>query len=87
MGRVESLNFDLGVVNFDTMKLISFEKVPKSLGPSHSSAKRKGTQVLYQYLRSNMVEMRGVEPLSKASSEITSTSVVMHLRFPLGSAA
>jgi hypothetical protein len=28
---LESLNFDFYVVNFDTMKLISFAKMPKSL--------------------------------------------------------
>ena len=30
-GRFESLNFDFGVFNFDTMKRISFAKVPKTL--------------------------------------------------------
>ena len=35
VGGGESLNFDLGVFNFDTMKFILFAKVLKILVPSH----------------------------------------------------
>ena len=56
----KTLNFDFSVVNFDIMKRISFTKVAKSLVESHFCPKEKGTQVSYQYLRSNVVEVRGI---------------------------
>ena len=34
MDRFKSLNFDFGVFNFNTMKLISFAKMPKNLALS-----------------------------------------------------
>ena len=59
--RFKSLRFDFCVINFDTMKFILIAKVLKILVPSHFWQKRKGTQVSYQYLRSNMVETEGIE--------------------------
>jgi len=44
--------------------------------------KRKGTQVSYQYLRSNMVEARGVEPLSENLRNKLSTSLSDSMNFP-----
>ena len=59
--KFKSLRFDFCVINFDTMKFILIAKVLKILVPSHFWQKRKGTQVSYQYLRSNMVGTEGIE--------------------------
>ena len=67
MGRFKSLRFDFYVFNFDTMKVILFGKSAEKPYGKLLLTKRKGTQVSYQYLRSNMVEARGVEPLSEST--------------------
>ena len=41
MGRFKSLRFDFYVFNFDTMKVILFGKVPKSLMVSYFGQKEK----------------------------------------------
>ena len=41
MGRFKSLRFDFCVFNFDTMKVILFGKVPKSLMVSYFGQKEK----------------------------------------------
>jgi len=66
---IKSTNSDFPAVNFDTMELIGCVKMPKSLMTS-SFAKSKGTQVLYQNLRSNMVEVTGLEPEASCSQMI-----------------
>ena len=40
-GEFEPLNFGICVANFDTMKLFSLTKVPKTLVPSHFQQKEK----------------------------------------------
>ena len=54
MGRFKSLRFDFYVFNFDTMKVILFGKSAEKPYGKLLLTKRKGTQVSYQYLRSNM---------------------------------
>ena len=46
MGRFQSLRFDFFVFNFDTMKLISFSKVPKSLAPSVFYKKKRNASIV-----------------------------------------
>ena len=54
MGRFKSLRFDFYVFNFDTMKVILFGKSAEKPYGKLLLTKRNGTQVSYQYLRSNM---------------------------------
>ena len=67
MGRFKSLRFDFYVFNFDTMKVILFGKSAEKPYGKLLLTKRNGTQVSYQYLRSNMVEVGGVEPPSEST--------------------
>ena len=79
MGRFKSLRFDFYVFNFDTMKVILFGKSAEKPYGKLLLTKRNGTQVSYQYLRSNMVEPRGIEPLSESNLEGTSPGAVCYL--------
>ena len=72
MGRFKSLRFDFYVFNFDTMKVILFGKSAEKPCVKWVVPKRKGAQVSYQYLRSDLVEMGGIEPPSE--SALTGTS-------------
>ena len=72
MGRFKSLRFDFYVFNFDTMKVILFGKSAEKPCVKWVLPKRKGAQVSYQYLRSDLVEMGGIEPPSE--SALTGTS-------------
>ena len=70
MGRLESLNFDFGVSNFDTMKLIFCAKASKRFMPEWFTDIEKERKLQYQWyhnFRSYVVEMRGVEPLSESN--------------------
>ena len=69
MGRFKSLRFDFYVFNFDTMKVILFGKRRKPYGKLLLT-KRKGAQVSYQYLRSNLVRVGRLElPASCSQSK------------------
>ena len=67
MGRFKSLRFDFYVFNFDTMKVILFGKSAEKPYGKLLLTKRNGTQVSYQCLRSNMVEVGGIEPPSEST--------------------
>ena len=54
MGRFKSLRFDFYVFNFDTMKVILFGKSAEKPYGKLLLTKRNGTQVSYQYLRSDL---------------------------------
>ena len=54
MGRFKSLRFDFYVFNFDTMKVILFGKSAEKPCVKWVLPKRKGAQVSYQYLRSDL---------------------------------
>ena len=75
MGRFKSLRFDFCVFNFDTMKVILFGKSAEKPYGKLLLTKRNGTQVSYQYLRSNMVGMTGFEPAAFASRTQRSTKL------------
>ena len=75
MGGLESLNFDFGVINFDTMKLIFSAIVSQILMPQGFLYIEKERKLQYQWyynFRSYVVEMGGIEPPSE--STLTETS-------------
>ena len=64
-GGLESRNFDFGVANFDTKKLIFCAKAAKSFMPQGFSDIEKEQKLQYQWyhnFRSYMVRVTGVEP-------------------------
>ena len=70
MGRFKSLRFDFYVFNFDTMKVILFGKSAEKPYGKLLLTKRKGAQVSYQYLRSNLVRVGRLElPASCSQSK------------------
>ena len=66
-GELESLNFDFCMFNFDTIKTNLTSKNAEKPCTKPLLLKRKGTQVSYQYLRSNMVRATGLEPARSRS--------------------
>ena len=74
MGRFKSLRFDFYVFNFDTMKVILFGKSAEKPYGKLLLTKRNGTQVSYQYLRSDLVRVTGFEPAASCSQSRRATS-------------
>ena len=74
MGRFKSLRFDFYVFNFDTMKVILFGKSAEKPYGKLLLTKRNGTQVSYQYLRSDLVRGTGFEPAASCSQSRRATS-------------
>ena len=65
MGRLESPNFDFGVVNFDTMKLIFYVIMSETLIPQGFLNIEKERKLQYQWyhnFRSYVAEQEGFEP-------------------------
>lgn len=72
MGRFKSLRFDFYVFNFDTMKVILFGKSAEKPYGKLLLTKRNGTQVSYQYLRSDLNWLDNNDTVSyRKNSKIT----------------
>jgi hypothetical protein len=75
MGRLESLNFDFYVFNFDTMKLIFYAIMSEALIPQGFLDIEKERKLQYQgyhNFRSYVVRMGGFEPPRVAPTDFKS---------------
>ena len=77
MGGLESLNFDFGVINFDTMKLIFSAIVSQILMPQgflYIEKERKLQYLWYHNFRSYVVRVAGLEPTASWTRTMRATS-------------
>ena len=77
IGRLESLNFDFGVVNFDTMKLIFGAETAETVmlqGFLNVEKERKFQYQWYHNFRSYVVGVTGFEPAASTSQMSRATN-------------
>ena len=77
MGRFKSLRFDFYVFNFDTMKVILFGKSAEKPYGKLLLTKRNGTQVSYQYLRSDLATVDNCNTVSNGFTRFQKSETVL----------